>query len=323
MVTSSTMSVVAQGSVLDNLNAVFAWPKDKIARELHPDFLRYFAEHIANGHVNNYHRQVASYMAESGIRGEILDFACGFALTSLCMRSLGADRVTGADIVQDKFVTARKLADLVGCDKVNFVRSDDNLLFPDKSFDGILVKDAISHLYEDSPFLRHAYRVLRPGGILLIVDDRNSLCVGTVWRTRQMWEWSEAGTPEQLRSLGLSRSYTEQRLDFLNEHFPDLDPGRRKEIAQTHRGYTNAQLECWLKGGKLGEPGAKCVGPGGGVQERLINPIKLKHQLQKMGFECRLRPRYRSETYKRVIVQSGWPLTLPLSGLFLLAARKT
>jgi ubiquinone/menaquinone biosynthesis C-methylase UbiE len=313
---------MVQPRAVDSLNDIFSWPKERIAREVHPDFLRYFSYQLQLGNIHTYYREISSYVAESRFQGHVLDFGCGFGLASLCMRSLGVDRVTGADIVPDKFKTASKLALMVGCDRVSFVQSDDNLVFKDASFDGVLIKDALSHLNEDSPFLAHAYRVLRPGGILFIVDDRNSLSPLNVRRTHKMWEVSESGTPEETRKIGIARNFTDQRLDFLQTQFPHENPEYLREIAIKYRGYTNEQLENWLKGGTLGIKHAPCVGPNGIVQERLMNPFALKRKLEQLGFECRLRPGYCNKAWKRAVFQVAWPATLLYSGLFHVIARK-
>jgi ubiquinone/menaquinone biosynthesis C-methylase UbiE len=309
--------------IISNLNDLFSWPRERIASELHPDFLRYFSWHLERGNIDSYYREIRSLVAESELRGNVLDFACGFGLASVCMRAAGIDRVTGADIIVDKFETSRKLATLVGCDQVSFLKSDDHLAFEDESFDGILIKDALSHLNEDSPFLSHACRVLRPGGILLIVDDRNSLSPLNVRKTHRLWELSESGIPEESRKIGIARNFTNQRFEFLQEHFASLGRKRVMEIAREYRGYTNKQLEDWLTGGSLGAKRAPCIGPNDGVaQERLMNPFVLKRQIERLGFKCRLHHGYSDTSWKRVVLRATWPATLLYSGLFHVIARK-
>jgi SAM-dependent methyltransferase len=322
--TSSKANIASiQPPIISNLNDLFSWPRERIASELHPDFLRYFSWHLERGNIDSYYREIGSFVAESELRGNVLDFACGFGLASVCMRALGIDSVTGADIIVDKFETSRKLATLVGCDRVSFIKSDDHLAFEDESFDGILIKDALSHLSEDSPFLAQAYRVLRPGGILLIVDDRNSLSPLNVRKTRQLWELSESGLPQESRKIGISRNFTNQRFEFLQENFASLGRERLKEIARVYRGYTNKQLEDWLTGGSLGAKRAPCIGPNDGVaQERLMNPFVLKRQLERLGFKCRLHHGYRDTPWKRAVLRATWPATLFYSGLFHVIARK-
>jgi ubiquinone/menaquinone biosynthesis C-methylase UbiE len=316
------MNATTRPDIIAGLNELFSWPREKIARDVHPDFIRYFSEYLERGNIDSYHRQIAAYVAESGFHGSVLDFGCGFGLAGLCMRSLGVNDVTGADLVPGKYETAQKIADYVGCDRIRFVQSDDNLAFEDASFDGLFIKDALSHFYEDSPFLAHAYRVLKPGGILMIVDDRNSLSPLSVRNTHQIWEVSESGSPEQTKKLGIPRNYTVQRFEFLQTHFAEIDPARLQEIAEKYRGYTNEEIGNWLKGGALGEKRAPCVGPSGIVQERLINPLVLKRQLQQLGFECRLRPGYRSKAWKHAVGHIMWPASLLFSGLFHAIARK-
>jgi ubiquinone/menaquinone biosynthesis C-methylase UbiE len=317
------MPATPQPIVRGGLNEIFSWPKEKIASDLHPDFVRYFGYHLDRGNIDPPYQEMAHYVAESGLCGHVLDFGCGFGVASLCMRALGIAEVTGADLVPAKYETARKLASFAGCDNVHFVESDDNLTFNDACFDGILIKDALSHLYEDSSFLGHAWRVLIPGGILLIVDDRNSLSPMTVYRTRKMWELSEKGAPEQTVKIGISRNYAQQRLDFLERRFPEMSAERRQKIAASCRGYNNQQIELWLTGGSLESKHAPCVVPGGGAaQERLINPLKLKRRLEQLGFQCRVGPGFNQTAWKRAILQRAWPASLFYSGSFHVVARK-
>lgn len=99
--------------------------------------------------------------------GTILDVACGKgASTAHLQKSYPANAITAINISEKQLETAR-----IKAPGSTFLAMDAaHLDFPDASFDTILCLEAVFHFKTRERFLQEAFRVLRPGGYLLLTD---------------------------------------------------------------------------------------------------------------------------------------------------------
>ncbi|MEO0968083.1 MAG: methyltransferase domain-containing protein [Cyanobacteria bacterium J06639_18] len=119
----------------------------------------------------NMNRVMASRINLHG--GEyVFDAGCGFGGTSLWLaREYGA-HVVGCTISTDQVERARhyahkrNLQDLVKFEKKDYLHSG----FPDASFHVIWAQESICHTPNQQAFLSEAYRLLKPGGRLVMED---------------------------------------------------------------------------------------------------------------------------------------------------------
>lgn len=93
-------------------------------------------------------------------RGRLLDIGCGFGFFLSQMRSLGFE-AHGIDIAEQALLYARTQMDLVVS---NRSLSD----FPDQSFDILTAFYVIEHVPDPKGMLSECYRLLKPGGLLLL-----------------------------------------------------------------------------------------------------------------------------------------------------------
>jgi SAM-dependent methyltransferase len=284
--------------LIERLRSVFALDEATIAETLHPDFNRYFRRLLGNPAGFDAYLDEIRYLCGAGhLGGHVLDLASGFGVAGICLRALGVEKVTGVDLVETKGITARKLAERVRVNECSFLLGNAVALpLEDSSVDGVLIKDAASHFRDPGRVYAEVSRVLRPGGRMILSDDRNALSESVRSATERLWEESETGSPDELARLGLSVPYTQMRRDYIVQRFPGLDEGQAKWIAQRTRGYTYVMLEKAVP--RLLEdrdmdlaPAARCINPENEiVQERLLDPIELCRELSGHGLDARLLP---------------------------------
>lgn len=101
---------------------------------------------------------------------QVLDMGCGAAGKTLYYCSLGAEQVTGVEIVAHYEQEANALARELGfADRFRFVcASAFELPFPDGSFDTIIMNDFMEHVSDPARTLREAMRLISPTGAIYI-----------------------------------------------------------------------------------------------------------------------------------------------------------
>ena len=110
---------------------------------------------------------ICGLMAERGLGGSVLDFGAGKGLLTRRLASVAAAaRLTGADIMP-------RPADLPA--EIAWIEGDlnDPLPAPAGSFDCVIAAEVIEHLENPRHMARELFRLLRPGGALLISTPNN------------------------------------------------------------------------------------------------------------------------------------------------------
>jgi ubiquinone biosynthesis O-methyltransferase len=98
---------------------------------------------------------------------EILDIGCGTGIYCLELAQLGA-KVTGIDISEAMLTKARTKAARQGLEIQFFCADARKLPFQDESFDAVVSVTALEFVPDLREALEEAYRVLRPGGRLVV-----------------------------------------------------------------------------------------------------------------------------------------------------------
>ncbi len=102
---------------------------------------------------------------------KVLDVATGAGHTAFAFAPL-VYQVWATDITEQMLAIARQQAQERGLENVIVEYADaEELPYDDDSFDLVTCRIAPHHFTDAAPFLRQAARVLRPGGILGVVDN--------------------------------------------------------------------------------------------------------------------------------------------------------
>ena len=115
-------------------------------------------------------------VAAARLTGEerVLDIGCGAGHTALAVAP-GAASVTAVDLTREMLEVAAALARERGITNITFEPADVSALpFPDATFDIVTSRYSAHHYGAPEKALAEAARVLRPGGRLLLVEDRKS-----------------------------------------------------------------------------------------------------------------------------------------------------
>ena len=156
-------------------------------------------------HARGLYPHVLAALARIPRGGELLDVGCGTgALARLVLKQDPTCRVTGLDLAPNMVAQAR--ANLEGfADRVRLVEGDsDRLPFREESFDAAWCNDSFHHYPRPQAALREIYRVLEPGGVLLLADT--TAPAGVRWALNLLLPLSRSGdvrlySPKELTGL--------------------------------------------------------------------------------------------------------------------------
>lgn len=103
---------------------------------------------------------------------QILDVATGTGDLAIAALSLDPDHVTGVDVSAGMLEVGRKKIMKMGLgEQISFVEAPcEKLPFPESSFDAAMVAFGVRNFTDPDQGLRELFRILRPGGKLVILE---------------------------------------------------------------------------------------------------------------------------------------------------------
>ncbi len=120
--------------------------------------------------INQYKYVIRKGIIEDGM--QVLDAGCGVGGASIHIARKTGAQCTGISIVPEQIVEARKNAIKAGVgDRVNFLVADYAVTeLPSATFDVVFGMESVCYATSKKDFVAESYRVLKPGGMLVLTD---------------------------------------------------------------------------------------------------------------------------------------------------------
>lgn len=275
----------------------------RLKEEMPPLFYNYLGWTITSEEsIRTYFHSNAILLRDINGRGkEVVDIGCGFGLRSICLLLLGCKNVLGIDISPEMITGLQTLLKRFPELSMEAKQADFLLTeLPPASFDVALLFEAVSHIRDTSALLDKIKEILRPSGVLYIRDGNNDLFLTTRLRSRQNWERSEYGPiDEQAAKHGREIDrlpFLEARTRIIQGLHPSLDARAVETIARKTKGMWGEEIAKaareFLDTGEVRQkPSFPYRNPYSGEFPELgINPLRLRRELNRRGFECRFLP---------------------------------
>jgi demethylmenaquinone methyltransferase / 2-methoxy-6-polyprenyl-1,4-benzoquinol methylase len=131
-----------------------------------------FLNHFLSAGIDRRWRKKAVRILMSNNPKTILDVATGTADLAIEACKITPDRIIGIDIAEDMLAIGRKKINAKNLDSVITLQTGDseNLLFPDQSFDAVMVAFGVRNFENLEKGLREMHRVLSPKGMALVLE---------------------------------------------------------------------------------------------------------------------------------------------------------
>ena len=237
---------------------------------------------------------------QPGADKAVLDAGCGFGPNCIFFYLYGFGKIIGLDIYEPMIQTMKQYLPGIGLEKTIVPMTGDvdklSSYFPPNSFDLIFSNEAISHYHDVDAFIRESYKVLKPGGVIIVSDTNNGANPRIRKMNQRIWDVFENGPPGQVFTHTVKEPYIEKRKRIIHEAYPDLEEEKVVEIARGTFLMTRQQIldvvQRYLKDGVLPQSyyreGICPLEPEINIViESMFVPRELAKRMEQYGFEAK------------------------------------
>jgi len=157
--------------------------KEQVAKMFDDIAFRYdFLNHFLSAGIDVKWRKKAIKMLAGAHPTKILDVATGTAdMAIMASAILNPEKITGIDISEGMLEIGRKKIQKLGLqDKIELLKGDsETITFDDNSFDAVTVAFGVRNFEHLESGLKEIYRVLKPGGKLVVLEFSKPKMYGT------------------------------------------------------------------------------------------------------------------------------------------------
>lgn len=278
-------------------------------------------------------------------RKRILEVGCGFGWDAVGLALVGENHVVASDVLpsmidgmSECLQTMRKKRLPLTVEPLQGDICEINL--SDESFDGIFSSEAIEHVHDLDRMFANCFRLLKPGGTTVIVNDSNRFNAAARAHSWEGWterdeswdhvEWLK--TEVRPVEHADAKPYGVMREEMIRAAAPDLDDATVARLRAATAGMVGPEIEAATDRFKadgtlpVRDEYGWCRNPETGeYSERLLNPFELRDMLKAHGFKVQLRHLFRKMPMRLLNGVAFRPLNIRLFALrpqFVLVARK-
>ncbi|MBI4225415.1 MAG: methyltransferase domain-containing protein [Candidatus Sungbacteria bacterium] len=182
----------------------------------------YDKEHVTHVQAVNNMNRVLAQRAHVNAADHVLDAGCGIGGSSVWIAQDFGAKVTGVSVISRHIQKARELADKCGVsDLTHFeLQNYNRTTFSGESFTVIWAIESVCHAEDKRKFLAEAWRLLKPGGRLIIADGFLNRVEISARERNHLAKWLDGWAVPNLAHINEFHGYLEQ-LGFKNVSFSD------------------------------------------------------------------------------------------------------